>query len=87
MSQSLRDDLHAVKMKFNKCVFDNDKCEEGLKALKQYHRKYNEDRNTLSFSVGSALTAAAIPEKEYEECFLKARALIEVLALQGICFD
>jgi para-aminobenzoate synthetase component 1 len=48
---------------------------------------YNEDRNTLSFSVGSALTAAAIPEKEYEECFLKARALIEVLALQGICFD
>ena len=48
VSQSLRDDLHAVKMKFNKCVFDNDKCEEGLKTLKQYHRKYNEDRNTFS---------------------------------------
>jgi para-aminobenzoate synthetase component 1 len=48
---------------------------------------YNEKRNALSFSVGSAITAAAIPEKEYEDCFLKARALIEVLALQGICFD
>jgi para-aminobenzoate synthetase component 1 len=48
---------------------------------------YNKDEKALSFSVGSAITAAALPEKEYEECFLKARALIEVLALQGICFD
>ncbi|WP_213522203.1 anthranilate synthase component I family protein [Nonlabens sp.] len=48
---------------------------------------YNEDRKALSFSVGSALTAAAIPEKEYEECLLKAKALFEVLALQGIDFD
>ena len=48
VSQSLRDDLHAVKMKFNKCVFDKESCEEGLKALKQYHRKYNEERNTFS---------------------------------------
>lgn len=48
VSQSLRDDLHAVRMKFNKCVFDGTKCEEGLKSLKQYHRKYNEERNTFS---------------------------------------
>lgn len=48
---------------------------------------YNEERNALTFSVGSAITAAAIPEKEYEECFLKAKALIEVLNHQGISFD
>jgi para-aminobenzoate synthetase component 1 len=48
---------------------------------------YNEDKQSLTFSVGSAITAAAIPEKEYEECFLKAKALIEVLNHQGISFD
>ena len=48
---------------------------------------YNEKSKSVSFSVGSAITAAAVPEKEYEECFLKAKALIEVLALQGVCFD
>ncbi|MFN3756847.1 MAG: anthranilate synthase component I family protein [Flavobacterium sp.] len=39
---------------------------------------YNADRNYLSFSVGSAITAEAIPELEYEECLLKAKALFEV---------
>jgi para-aminobenzoate synthetase component 1 len=48
---------------------------------------YNREKKTLSFSVGSAITAAAVPEKEYEECFLKAHALIEVLKQQGISFD
>jgi para-aminobenzoate synthetase component 1 len=48
---------------------------------------YNEKLKTLSFAVGSAITAAAIPEKEFEECFLKARALIEVLARQGIVMN
>ncbi|MFT6096481.1 MAG: para-aminobenzoate synthetase component 1 [Nonlabens sp.] len=48
---------------------------------------YNEEKKTLSFSVGSAITAAAVPEKEYEECFLKANALIDVLKQQGISFD
>ena len=40
---------------------------------------YNVENKFLSFSVGSALTAMALPEKEYEECLLKAQALIEVL--------
>lgn len=40
---------------------------------------YNSDKQLASLSVGSALTAAADPEKEYEECLLKARALMEVL--------
>lgn len=48
---------------------------------------YNSSRQKVSFSVGSAITAAAQPEKEYEECLLKARAMIEVLSHQGISFD
>jgi para-aminobenzoate synthetase component 1 len=40
---------------------------------------YNKNNNYLSFSVGSALTSLAIPEKEYEECLLKAKAMLHVL--------
>jgi para-aminobenzoate synthetase component 1 len=40
---------------------------------------YNETNNYVSFSVGSAITAEAIPEKEYEECLLKAHAMRVVL--------
>jgi len=40
---------------------------------------YNATKKYVSFSVGSALTAKAIPEKEYEECLLKAKAMREVL--------
>jgi para-aminobenzoate synthetase component I len=40
---------------------------------------YNAQKQYLSFSVGSAITAKAIPIEEYEECLLKAKAMIEVL--------
>lgn len=40
---------------------------------------YNASEKYVSFSVGSALTAKASPEKEYEECLLKAKAMREVL--------
>jgi len=40
---------------------------------------YNETEKYLSFSVGSAITAQCDPEKEYEECLLKAAALKKVL--------
>jgi para-aminobenzoate synthetase component 1 len=40
---------------------------------------YNSENQYLSFSVGSAITSQAIPEMEYEECFLKAKAMFEVL--------
>jgi len=40
---------------------------------------YNAANKYVSFSVGSAITAQAIPEKEYEECLLKARAMRSVL--------
>jgi para-aminobenzoate synthetase component 1 len=40
---------------------------------------YNQENKYVSFSVGSAITAQSDPEKEYEECLLKARAMHEVL--------
>jgi para-aminobenzoate synthetase component 1 len=40
---------------------------------------YNEGKQYLSFQTGSAITFNADAEKEYEECLLKAKAVLEVL--------
>jgi len=40
---------------------------------------YNAENEYLSFSVGSAITSKSIPENEYDECLLKAKAMFEVL--------
>lgn len=40
---------------------------------------YNEEKKYISYSVGGAITAKSIPEKEYEECLLKAKAMRYVL--------
>ncbi|MFM9989089.1 anthranilate synthase component I family protein [Flavobacterium sp.] len=40
---------------------------------------YNSEEKYVSFSVGSAITAGSIPEKEYDECLLKSIAMREVL--------
>lgn len=40
---------------------------------------YHEQNQYVSFSVGSAITAESIPEMEYEECLLKAKAMFTVL--------
>jgi para-aminobenzoate synthetase component 1 len=40
---------------------------------------YNEANKYLSFHAGSAITYYADAEKEYEECLLKAQAILEVL--------
>ncbi len=45
---------------------------------------YNTIKGNLTISVGSAITIHANPEREYAECLLKARALFEVLAQQGV---
>jgi para-aminobenzoate synthetase component 1 len=41
--------------------------------------QYRADTGYLSFQVGSAITYDSVPEREYEECLLKAKALLEVL--------
>ncbi|ELM3650005.1 anthranilate synthase component I family protein [Flavobacterium psychrophilum] len=40
---------------------------------------YNSEEKHVSFSVGSAITAGSIAENEYQECILKAKAMLEVL--------
>ena len=40
---------------------------------------FNENNKYLSFMVGSAITIGSDPEKEYEECLLKASAMMKVL--------
>lgn len=40
---------------------------------------YNEKTKRLSFAVGSAITHLCDPEKEYEECLLKANALLKAI--------
>jgi para-aminobenzoate synthetase component 1 len=40
---------------------------------------YNSTRQYLSYMVGSAITAKSIPENEYNECLLKAKAINQVL--------
>lgn len=40
---------------------------------------YNERKQYISYTVGGAITAKSDPEKEYEECLLKAKAMREVL--------
>jgi para-aminobenzoate synthetase component 1 len=43
---------------------------------------YNSTKQYLSFHVGSAITYHADAEQEYEECLLKAKAILQVLGQQ-----
>ncbi|MDW7695574.1 anthranilate synthase component I family protein [Flammeovirgaceae bacterium SG7u.111] len=40
---------------------------------------YDAEKCKLSYQVGSAITYDSVPEKEYEECLLKAKAIMKVL--------
>ncbi|KAB2866411.1 MAG: aminodeoxychorismate synthase component I, partial [Bacteroidales bacterium] len=40
---------------------------------------YNKQSKYLSFSVGGAITFNSEPEKEYNECLLKAKAILSTL--------
>jgi para-aminobenzoate synthetase component 1 len=41
---------------------------------------YNSTSNYISFHTGSAVTASSEPKQEYEECLLKAKAILEVFS-------
>lgn len=41
---------------------------------------YDQKKKYLNFTVGSAITALCDPEEEYNECLLKAKAMLEVLS-------
>ena len=49
--------------------------------------QYRADTGYLSFQVGSAITYDSVPEREYEECLLKARAILEVLGARIMMND
>lgn len=40
---------------------------------------YNQKKKYLSYTVGGAITSKSVPEKEYEECILKASAIRKAL--------
>ena len=40
---------------------------------------YNENKQYISYTVGGAITAKSDPDKEYEECLIKAKAMRDVL--------
>ncbi len=44
---------------------------------------YNRKRSYLSFNVGGAITGQSIPQQEYEECLLKASAIMKVFKIEN----
>lgn len=41
---------------------------------------FNKKKKYVSFSVGSAITSLSVPENEYQECLLKAKAMLRILS-------
>ena len=46
---------------------------------------YNENERYISYIAGSAITSKSIPEKEYEECMTKAKAMYTVFSNSYLC--
>lgn len=46
-SLSVQDGIQAVRMTLPRCWFDKTNCKEGIEALKQYEREYDEDKKAF----------------------------------------
>lgn len=46
-SLSVQDGIQAVRMALPKCWFDAEKCADGIEALRQYQREYDEDKKAF----------------------------------------
>jgi hypothetical protein len=46
-SLSVQDGIQAVRMALPRCWFDADKCADGIEALRQYQREYDEDKKAF----------------------------------------
>lgn len=44
---SVQDGIQAVRMALPKCWFDEERCQEGIEALRQYQREYDEDKKSF----------------------------------------
>ena len=44
---SVQDGIQAVRQMLPRCWFDEDKCAEGIEALRQYQREYDEDKKAF----------------------------------------
>lgn len=44
---------------------------------------YNQQKNYVSFTVGGAITSLSDPEKEYDECMVKAKAITNLFNLKS----
>jgi hypothetical protein len=43
----LEDGIHAAQIILQRCYFDNTSCKDGLEALRQYHRAYDEKKRSF----------------------------------------
>jgi phage terminase large subunit len=43
----IQDGIQAARMALGRCWFDDEKCSEGLEALRQYQREYDEDKKSF----------------------------------------
>jgi len=47
---SVQDGIQAVRMMLPRCYFDEEKCNEGIEALRQYQREWDEDKKSFRSS-------------------------------------
>ena len=45
---SIQDGINAARVIFNQCYFDSGKCADGLRALRNYHKSYDNKRKVFS---------------------------------------